>query len=212
MNIIFWGGTGQAKVLREALAGRAELLAVFDRRALASPFTDVPLYVGEAGLEQWLHERGGSQGLHAAVAIGGARGRDRLARMEQLSTRGFAVPEIIHPRAFVAADVRRGQGCQILALAAVCTCAVLGRGVIVNTRASVDHDCVIGDGAHIGPGAVLTGEVYVEAGAFIGAGAVVLPGRRIGADALVGAGAVVTRDVAAAGVVAGNPARPHSKA
>lgn len=212
MKMIFWGGTGQAKVLREALAGRAELLAVFDRRELASPFADVPLYVGEAGFEQWLQEYGSPHELHAAVAIGGARGRERLARMEQLRERGFALPEILHPRAFVAADVRRGEGCQILALAAVCTFATLGRGVIVNTRASVDHDCVIGDGAHIGPGAVLAGEVQVEAGAFVGAGAVVLPGRRIGADAVVGAGAVVTRDVAAAGVVVGNPARPHSKA
>ena len=47
----------------------------------------------------------------------------------------------------------------------------------------------------------------VERGASIGSGAVVLGGIRIGAAALVGAGAVVTRDVAAASVVAGVPAR-----
>jgi UDP-2-acetamido-3-amino-2,3-dideoxy-glucuronate N-acetyltransferase len=49
----------------------------------------------------------------------------------------------------------------------------------------------------------------VERGASLGSGAVVLAGLRIGAGALVGAGAVVTRDVEAAAVVAGNPARPR---
>jgi UDP-2-acetamido-3-amino-2,3-dideoxy-glucuronate N-acetyltransferase len=49
----------------------------------------------------------------------------------------------------------------------------------------------------------------VERGVSIGSGAVVLGGVRIGAGALVGAGAVVTRDVAAGGIVSGNPARQH---
>ncbi len=47
----------------------------------------------------------------------------------------------------------------------------------------------------------------IEAGAWLGAGAIVLPGVTIGANAVVGAGSVVTRDVPAAVVVAGNPAR-----
>ncbi|MHB1421806.1 MAG: acyltransferase [Gemmataceae bacterium] len=44
-------------------------------------------------------------------------------------------------------------------------------------------------------------------GASVGSGAVILGGVTIGAGALVGAGAVVTRDVSAATIVAGNPAR-----
>lgn len=43
---------------------------------------------------------------------------------------------------------------------------------------------------------------------YIGAGAIILPGVTIGDDAIVGAGSVVTRAVAPATIVAGNPARP----
>lgn len=47
----------------------------------------------------------------------------------------------------------------------------------------------------------------VKKGASIGTGATILCGVTIGERAVVGAGSVVTKDVAAAAVVAGNPAR-----
>jgi maltose O-acetyltransferase len=42
---------------------------------------------------------------------------------------------------------------------------------------------------------------------WIGGGAIILPGVSVGDDALIGAGSVVTRDVPAAAVAFGNPAR-----
>ncbi len=48
---------------------------------------------------------------------------------------------------------------------------------------------------------------YVRRGASIGSGAVILCGITIGEGALIGAGAVVTRDVPAAAVMTGMPAR-----
>jgi sugar O-acyltransferase (sialic acid O-acetyltransferase NeuD family) len=207
--VLLWGATGQAKVLYEALlGGDAEVLALVDRRALASPLAGVPLLLGEAGLDAWLAARGGAAGLLYAVAIGGGRGADRLAVAELLERRGLAPLTIVHRSAFVAQTARLGAGCQILAQAAVCADAQLGPGVIVNTAASVDHDCRVGAGAHLAPGARLAGEIEVGARAFIGTGAIVLPRLKIGADAVVGAGAVVTRDVPAGATVAGNPARP----
>jgi sugar O-acyltransferase (sialic acid O-acetyltransferase NeuD family) len=85
--------------------------------------------------------------------------------------------------------------------------AVVGSGVIINTRAVVEHDCNIDDASHVSPGAVLTGNVRVGRLAWIGGGAVILPGVRIGERAIVGAGAVVLKDVEAGVTVAGNPAR-----
>lgn len=51
-------------------------------------------------------------------------------------------------------------------------------------------------------------KITIGEGAFIGARAFILPGVTIGKNAVVGACAVVTRDVAEAAVVAGNPATP----
>lgn len=105
--------------------------------------------------------------------------------------------------------------------------AVIMMGVIINIGASVGDRSMIDMGAvlggkatvgkdcHIGAGAVLAGviepasakPVVVEDRVLIGANAVVLEGVHIGADAVVGAGAIVTKDVPAAAVVAGCPAR-----
>ncbi|WEN16336.1 acetyltransferase [Rhodanobacter sp. AS-Z3] len=206
-GVIFWGGTGQARVLRDALADADfRLLAVFDNRPIQSPFPDIPIYLGEEGLHSWLATRTGAIEVHACVAIGGHRGSERVLLQEWLQQQGMQPLTVIHPRAFVAADAEIGDGAQVLAMSAICANVKLGRGVIVNTSASIDHDCVIGSGVHVGPGANLAGEVRVEDYAFIGAGAVVLPGLKIGRSAIVGAGAVVIRDVAAGDVVAGNPA------
>jgi sugar O-acyltransferase (sialic acid O-acetyltransferase NeuD family) len=172
-----------------------------------SPFEDVPILIGESGLDAWLDRRGGARGLFAAITIGGARGNDRIELMYLLQARGLKPITVIHRTAFVATDAQVDEGCQIMAQAAVCTHVRLGSGVIVNTAASVDHDCIIGDGTHIAPGARLAGEVTVGERAFIGAGSIVLPRIHIGEGAIVGAGAVVTKNVQPGATVIGNPAR-----
>jgi sugar O-acyltransferase (sialic acid O-acetyltransferase NeuD family) len=205
--VIFWGGTGQAKVLAEALDPLAwQVVAIVDRRPVASPLAGVPMLEGEEGLRKFLATDAEAAAGTFAVAVG-APGRDRLELFDLMVSLGLSPLGVIHPRAFVARDAVLGAGAQVLAMSAVCTHARLGRAVIVNTSASVDHDCVIGDGVHIAPGAHLAGEVQVGEAAFIGAGAIVLPRIRIGAGAIVGAGAVVTRDVRDNDVVAGVPAR-----
>jgi sugar O-acyltransferase (sialic acid O-acetyltransferase NeuD family) len=208
-ELLLWGGTGQARVLREAIDPTVvSLVAIFDARNIASPFPDVPLHVGRAAFAEWLEARNDVSNLDFCVAIGGGRGQERLEVQEWLSRSGINPVSIVHRRAFVARDAFIGEGSQILAMSAVCANTSLGRAVIVNTAASVDHDCVLGDGVHIGPGARLAGEARIGRCAFIGTGAVVLPGIQVGDGAVVGAGAVVTRDVAPGQVVVGVPAAP----
>ncbi|HSV54805.1 MAG TPA: acetyltransferase [Burkholderiaceae bacterium] len=206
---VLWGSAGHAKVLASALAlVGAKVVALFDNNPNGvSALPGVPLYLGEQGFEAWCAQAKNGPQVQGLVAIGGARGLDRLVIQQRFLAHGIAVPTLIHPQASVCATVVLGAGTQVLAQAVVAADARLGAACIVNHRAGIDHECVLEDGVHVAPGATLCGCVQVGRGAMIGAGAVVLPRMRIGTGALVGAGAVVTRDVPPGAVVAGNPAR-----
>ena len=205
---ILWGSAGHAKVLAELIALRGgRVVALFDRQQVASALPGVPLFIGEAGFARWLADAEDTHTVIAAAAIGGARGRDRLALLDLFQRHGLRQDSLLHPEASVSPSALLGPGCQVLAQAMVGASARLGAACIVNHRASVDHACVLGDGVHIAPGATLCGCVTVGEAAMVGAGAVVLPRLSIGPDAIVGAGAVVTRNVPPGAVVAGNPAR-----
>jgi acetyltransferase-like isoleucine patch superfamily enzyme len=82
----------------------------------------------------------------------------------------------------------------------------IGRFVIVNTGATVDHDNLIEDGVHISPGCHLAGNVICRADAFIGTGASIIPRIQIGARVVIGAGAAVISDVPPDVLAVGCPA------
>jgi len=183
------------------------LLALFDN-AVGSPstFLGVPVFIGLAGFDQWRRTTT-TPGVQGLVAIGGARGRDRLELQAHFERHAVTPATVVHRTAFVAATVELGAGTQVLAQTAISADARLGAACIVNTGASVDHECILGDGVHIAPGAMLAGCVEVGDHTLVGIGAVVLPRIRLGHDVIVGAGAVVTRDIHDGQVVFGNPAR-----
>jgi sugar O-acyltransferase (sialic acid O-acetyltransferase NeuD family) len=211
--IVFWGGSGQAKVLRELLSEDGPpLVAIFDNSPdLASPWSDVPLYHGQAGFEVWKATQTDLSRIGCLVAIGGRGGADRLRIQRGLAAQGLRPLVAQHRSAFVAGSARVGPGSQILAHAVVAVDALLGEACIVNTAATVDHECILGDGVHVCPGAHLAGLVSVGDEVTIGTGAIILPRLSIGAGATIGAGAVVTANVPAGVCVVGNPARPLEK-
>ncbi len=208
-RIILWGAAGQARVLRECLAGSGfELAALFDNNpSVASPFADVPLHHGWDGFLAWHAQQPAGETIRFLVAVGGEFGKDRTELQRKIEQAGLLPALAIHRSAFIAPSARIGAGSQVLAQAAVCVDAELGEACIVNTAASVDHECRLGAGVHVAPGARLAGLVRVARHSMIGTGAVVLPRVRIGENSVVGAGAVVVRDVPDNVVVAGNPAR-----
>jgi sugar O-acyltransferase (sialic acid O-acetyltransferase NeuD family) len=118
---------------------------------------------------------------------------------------------VIHPSATIDQSVIVGEGTCVLHHAVVQADSVLGRHVIINTSASIDHECVIDDFVHIAPGVILAGNVRIGENTLIGAGSIVAPGLTIGRNCFVAAGSVVTINIPDGAVVRGNPARIISR-
>lgn len=150
------------------------------------------------------------QGLHyCAIGIGGNRSNALRRRIYESARAAGASPAlVIHPSARVSPWANLGEGSFVACGAQVLPGTSVGVNVIINSRASVDHDCLIEDHVHIAPGATLCGNIRVGEGSHIGAGAVVRQNITIGRNCLIAAGAVVVRDVADGDQVRGCPARP----
>jgi sugar O-acyltransferase (sialic acid O-acetyltransferase NeuD family) len=198
-TLLILGAGGHGRVVADAAMGSGDWARVIAsdgdparcRGELISGVTTLPIQEGLA-LAAFVH-----------IAIGSSEGRAR----EAAAAAAVPLATVIHPKASVSPHAAVGEGCFIAAQAVVAPGARLGRCVIVNHGAVVDHDVSVGDFSHIAPLVALGGGVRVGSRVLIGSGASVLPGLRIGDDIVVGAGAQVCRDLSEPGVYAGVPAR-----
>lgn len=211
VRIVCIGGGGHAAVvidLLQTLAERDDITVVgfTDEAGTAQPVLGAPCVGTDAGLRDVVSAHGLT---HFIIAVGSTTGGgDLRARLfARAEAAGLQPLTALHPSAVIAGSARIEAGSIVMAGTVVQPRTRIGRNVIVNTRASIDHDCTIGDHAHIAPGAVLSGGVAVEDRCHIGAGCTVIQNVRIGRGATVAAGATVVRDVAAGSVVKGTPAR-----
>jgi UDP-perosamine 4-acetyltransferase len=141
----------------------------------------------------------------AVIAVGEAQGRYRLGLLAREA--GFHLPNLIHPRAYVAPSAQMGEGVYMGALAVAYSGARIGDLSWLPPHSHVGHHVQLGEAATLSPGVRIAGRARIGDRAFLGVGAAVLPDVQVGDDAVVGAGAVVIRDVAPGTTVAGVPAR-----
>jgi sugar O-acyltransferase (sialic acid O-acetyltransferase NeuD family) len=206
--VIVAGASGQhAIVVYEAAVLAGHQIAGFATVGDATPAAvlDCP-WLGVVGDIASSEIRRGSQFI---VACGS--NTLRFHESESLLAQGASLQSVCHPAAIVSPSARIGPGSAVLAGAIIGPRATLGRGVIINHAASVDHDCWIGDYSNVSPGARFGGCVTTGPRTFVGLNASVLQGLRIGSDATVGAGAVVTQRVEEGTTVVGIPAYPIVK-
>jgi sugar O-acyltransferase (sialic acid O-acetyltransferase NeuD family) len=153
----------------------------------------------------WL-EDGPAGGAAAILAGTGAIERRELIR--RLTSAGWRLASLVHPRAHVAPSSSVGPGAIVAPGAIVGARTVICEHVMLGRGALVGHHVEVSSFATIGPGANLAGNVRVEAGAHVAMGAVVRDHVTIGAQSTVAMGAVVVEDVRAGIEVRGVPARP----
>lgn len=142
------------------------------------------------------------------VGIGNAEIRKRI--QEKLIAQGLRIAILVHPQAVVATDVSLGIGTVVMAGAIINPGSTLGKGCIINTAASVDHDNIISDYVHVSVGSHLAGAVSIGTGTWIGAGTVVNNNVSICENCMVGAGAVVVKNITEPDTYIGVPARKKS--
>lgn len=141
---------------------------------------------------------------HVVIGIGSPMARRMVA--ERLSgLRSFAT--LVHPAATLGSEVRLGEGTVVCSGARLSTNLDLGRHVHVNAGATVGHDTIVEDFVSLNPASSISGDCRVEEGSLIGVGAVVLNQLTVGRGATVGGAACVVKNVSAATVVKGVPAR-----
>ena len=139
------------------------------------------------------------------VGIGNNVIREKI--QESLEVEGARIPTLIHPNATLGEQVEVGTGTVVMAGVVINCCAQIGKGCIINTGATIDHDNHLEDFVHISPGAHLAGTVKVGQGSWLGIGSMVSNNINITSNCMVGAGAVVVKDITETGTYVGVPAR-----
>lgn len=207
-RLVMWGASDQGRVnypILKQLGCRIEAL-IDDTPDKLSPFDDVPIYMGEQGLDAFL-QASGIRGLGFVVAVGNPFGHVRIKLHRLMENKGLLPTSFSDPTALICKTVVYGDGLQVMPAAIVHNDVKIGNQCIINTRALVEHDCVLKDGVEIGPGAVLCGRVHVGENTWIGANATVRPRVVIGSNSIIGAGSVVVTDIPSNVVAVGVPAK-----
>ncbi len=187
--IIGAGGFGRETAWTAETAGY-EVLGFCDDDASASARCDERPFFGT--IEE-AAKKGLSAGTLFFVAVGTNVARRSL--FERAIRCGLSPVSVLSPAACIAPGVTIGDGSYAGPGCVISVGVRIGRGVIVNTLASVGHDVTIGDFAQICPAAAISGGCSIGGNALVGTNATVIPLKRIGADATLGAGALALRDL-----------------
>jgi sugar O-acyltransferase (sialic acid O-acetyltransferase NeuD family) len=139
------------------------------------------------------------------VGIGNNTTRQKIHCM--LEKLGAAIPVLIHPHAVIGEQVEIANGTALMAGTIVNSCTRIGKGCIVNTGSTIDHDNCIEDFVHVSPGAHLAGTVCIGKRSWLGIGSIISNNINVTNDCQLGAGSVVIRDITDSGVYVGAPVR-----
>ncbi|WP_312458507.1 acetyltransferase [Proteiniclasticum sp.] len=139
------------------------------------------------------------------VAIGSNATREKI--QEKLIKEGLNVVSLIHPSVVIGTDVEIGIGSVVMAGVVINSSTRIGKGCIINTSSSIDHDNVIEDYVHISPGVMTAGSVEIGKSSWLGIGSIVSNNVNICSCCKLGAGAVVVKDITEPGTYVGVPVR-----
>jgi sugar O-acyltransferase (sialic acid O-acetyltransferase NeuD family) len=110
----------------------------------------------------------------------------RIDLFRKAQSAGFTLASVVASSAYVAKDVRVGEGTIIMHGAIINAGAVIGDNCIINSRALIEHDSKIESHSHVSTGAIINGNVFIGSGSFVGSGAILKQGIEIGPGSVIG--------------------------
>lgn len=144
--------------------------------------------------------------IYIICAIGKSFSRKLI--YEKFSTYpNLKLATLIDPTVRIDKTVIIGQGSIICRNCIITTDTQIGKGVLMNTGASVGHDSIVGDYCTFLTNAMAAGLTIFGETCDIGAGAFILQGKKIAANTTLAPLSSVLRDITESGVYTGNPAR-----
>lgn len=191
-SIFLYGAGGHAKVIIDILASNGILVqGIYDDNPQLTEICTIPI----------THNK--SYKFPIIISIGNNNIRKKIVKNLQSAE----YIKAIDSRAIISKQVKISEGTVVMQGAIIQSCSIVGKHVIINTGAKIDHDCTIEDFVHIAPGSTLCGNVSIGEGSFIGAGSTIIPGVKVGKWSIVGAGSTVIRDIPDNVVAVGSPCR-----
>ena len=114
----------------------------------------------------------GEYGCVNAVGYADLDARRRLT--DRVLAAGYQMPVLAHPRAYVSAHAKVGDGSLVMAGALIAENVEIGIGSVIWPGAVVSHDTVLGACVYLAPNCTICGACRVGRCCFVGAGAVVV--------------------------------------
>ncbi len=192
-KLVIIGGGGHSKSVLDSFFSSAvsdyyELIIVDRKENLGKEVSGIKITATDNQLEE-LFEDGYHYAFIAVGSIESTRMRHRL--YDKVKAIGFEFINIIDKTALIASDVKIGRGVFIGKYAIVNAGTSIGDMVIINTRATVEHECFVEEFCHVSVGSILCGNVFVGQDSFVGANSTILQGENIGKNSIIAAGCLV---------------------
>ena len=199
------GAGGHAKSVADVILSTGSTVSFFeDSKKAGQSIFGVPIISS-------LEEISTLNSHFLAVGIGDNYTREKVTEEYSAKYPDLRFEPIIHATAYVSPFSIVQIGSVVMAHATVGPSTMVGKGCIINTKASIDHDSQMSGFSSLGPGVVTGGNTKVGNRSAVCIGATIKHGISIGSDCVIGAMSYLNKDLSDQQTAYGVPAKVISK-
>lgn len=200
-KLFIFGAGGHAKVIFDIVMNQETKFEVIfaDDFSKSTEFLGCPVWKEDQALKSEINL--------GVIALGDNFKRKKVSEKILSLKPGFQFATLVHPTAYVCANVSIGAGTVVMPNATINTHSKIGQHCIVNTGAIVEHDNVLSDFASVAPRSVTGGNCTIGELSAVSIGATLIHGLKISQNVVIGANSCVTKSFEDNVVVYGVPAK-----